>query len=345
MVTAADVARMAGVSTSTVSRVLSNSGYVSPETRSAVMSASRELGYVPNAIARGLKTQRSGLIAFLMPEILDPYFFTTLAHGVEEVANNSGYQILLGNNDENQVKERNYLELMVANAIEGMIITPTARSQKAYKILEERNIPVVFVDRVISGLRTDTVRSDDRLGAKLLVEHLAQLGHRNIALVNGDRQTSVALDREDGFREAVARAGLTPQDDLISSGPWFIDDAERRIDRLIESRRGFTAIVAANLNMAIGALRSLRRHNIRVPEDMALVSFNDLELAAEINPFLTVLSQPIYSMGRIAMGLLLERIKGQYKGEPRDVVLSPSLVVRQSCGAGLAAAKSASLAG
>jgi LacI family transcriptional regulator len=335
MVTVADVARVSGVSTSTVSRVLSKRGYASPATREAVFSAAKRLGYVPNAIARGLKTQRSGFIAFIMPESLDPFFFSTLARGVEDVANENGFQILLGNNDENQIKDRNYIDLMVANAIEGMILTPTINSERTYKVLNERGIPAVLVDRVVPGFRADTVRSDDALGARLLVGHLAGLGHRRIALVNGHLQTSVAVDRDAGFREAMQRFSLPVEEDLISAGPWFIEDAERRADAILANPQPPTAIVAANLNMAIGALRSLRRHQRRVPEDVALVSFNDLELAAEIDPFLTVLSQPIESMGRIAMGLLLERINQRYLGEPRDVVLSPKLVVRRSCGATL----------
>jgi LacI family transcriptional regulator len=337
MVTVTDVAKKAGVSTSTVSRVLSDSGYASARTRSAVLSAAKALGYVPNAIARGLKTQKSGFIAFIMPEVIDPYFFATVARGVEEIANSNGFQILLGNNDDNQLKERNYIELMVASAIEGMIITPSVDSRTAYRILADRGIPIVFVDRVVGGFGADTVRSDDYRGAKLLVDHLASLGHRRVALVNGHSRTSVAMDRAAGFKNAVVHSGLDLDERLISWGPWVIEDAERRVNELVESGAEFSAIIAGNLYMAIGTLRALRRQGLRVPEDVALVSFNDLELAAEINPFLTVLSQPIYSLGRIAMGLLLDRINGKYSGEPRDVVLSPSLVVRESCGAKLKA--------
>jgi LacI family transcriptional regulator len=333
MVTVTDVAKKAGVSTSTVSRVMSRSGYASLETRDAVFAAAKELGYVPNAIARGLKTQKSGFIAFIMPEILDAFFFTALARGVEEVANQNKFQILLGNNNEDQEKERQYVELMVANAIEGVIMTPSANySRRTYKVLEEQRIPTVLVDRTVTGFRADTVRSDDIGGAKLLVDHLVELGHQRIAFVNGNRHTSVAVDRGEGFTRAMAAAGLRADERLMSWGPWFIEDAERRVDALITSRHRFTAVVAANLYMAIGTLRALRKRQIRVPEDVSLVSFNDHDVAAELSPFLTALSQPIYSMGRIGMGLLLERIRGAYSGDPRDVVLSPTLVMRRSSG-------------
>lgn len=333
MVTVSDVAKKAGVSTSTVSRVLSQRGYASSETRDAVSAAVRELGYVPNAIARGLKTQKSGFIAFITPVVIDAFFFTTLARGVEEVANQNKFHILLGNNNEDQEKERQYVELMVANAVEGIIMTPSADySRKTYKLLEERRIPTVLVDRTVTGFQADRVRSDDAGGAKLLVDHLIDFGHRQIAFVNGNRDTSVAVDRAEGFRRAMAAAGLHVDDRLMSWGPWFIEDAERRVDALIASGHRFTAIVAANLYMAIGARRALRKARISIPEDVSLVSFNDHDVAAELSPFLTALSQPIYSMGRIAMGLLLDRINGAYSGESRDVILSPSLVVRHSSG-------------
>lgn len=333
MTTAEDVGRKAGVSVATVSRVFSQKGYVSRQTREAVLSAAEELGYFPNAIARGLKTQRSGFIAFIMPEVLDPYFFATLARGVEEVAAEHGFNLLIGNTNENPSREQSLVELMVANAVEGVIITPAGGSARSFKSLASRKIPTVFVDRTVPGFSADSVCSDDRKGAALLVEHLAQLGHKRIALINGHMNTSVARDRAAGFREAMERLGLDYQDQLVSSGLWTIESAESRMTSLLGSRENFTAVVGANLYMSIGVLRSLRQLGRSVPGDLSLVSFNDLELAAEIDPFLTVLSHPIQTMGRVAMNLLTERINGRYQGTPRALLLSPQLIVRQSTGA------------
>ncbi len=328
---ALDVGRLAGVSTATVSRVLSNRGYVSAATRAAVLSAAEELGYVPNAVARSLKTQRSGFIAFIVPEIVND-FYTTLSRGVEDVANANGFHIMLGNTDEKASKEKSYIELMVANAVEGMIIAPSSNSSRSYRLLAERRIPTVLVDRVVKGFAADTVRSDDLKGAELLTNHLLGLGHRRIALINGHPETSVAVDRDLGYRMTLERAGIAYDPALVSWGPWFTDDAERRVTRMLADGLGATAVIGGNIFMTIGTIRALRAKGIVVPRDMALVSFNDLDLAAEIDPFLTVLSQPIYSMGRIAMGLLIDRIRDKAAEPAREVVLSPSLVVRRSCG-------------
>jgi len=214
-----------------------------------------------------------------------------------------------------------------------IIMTPSVHASRGYKQLADRGTPTVIVDRAAPGFDSDTVRSDDRYGAELLVEHLAGLGHERIALVNGHIATSVAADRDAGFRAAMKRAGLQVDDRLISHGTWFIEDAERRVDELLaRERRDFSAIIATNLYMTIGSMRALRRHRVRVPEDIALVSFNDLDLAAEIDPFLTALQQPIYNMGRMAMTLLLDRIQKRYAGKSRHIQERPTLTVRRSCG-------------
>jgi len=184
-------------------------------------------------------------------------------------------------------------------------------------------------------MSADIVRGDSFGGALVLTEHLIGLGHRDIALINGHPQTSSATDREAGFREAMRRAGIAVDDRRLSSGTWFIEDAEARVNRMLDSKVPVTAIFGANNFMAIGALRALRSRGLRVPEDLALVSFDDVEVAADINPFLTVMAQPAYSMGKLAMSFLLERIERKYLGEPRELVLTPRLTVRTSCGASL----------
>lgn len=328
---ALDVGRLAGVSTATVSRVLSNRGYVRAATRAGVLSAADKLGYVPNAVARSLKTHRSGLIAFIVPEIIND-FYTTLSRGVEDVANASGFHIMLGNTDEKPSKEKSYIDLMVANAVEGIIIAPSSTSSKSYRLLAERNIPTVLVDRVVKGFVSDTVRSDDRKGAELLTDHLLSLGHRRIALINGHPETSVAIDRDASYRATLARAGIDYDPALVSWGPWFVEDADRRVEEMLSNGVKFSAVIGANIFMTVGSIRALRRRGLIVPDDIALVSFNDLDLAAEIDPFLTALSQPIYTMGRIAMGLLIDRIQQKDSQSVRDVKLEPSLIVRRSCG-------------
>lgn len=337
LVTIEDVGRYAGVSPATVSRVLSDSGYVSAKARQRVLDAVRELDYVPNAMARGLKTRRSGSLALLVPEIING-FYTTLSRGAEDVASESGYQLILGNTDEKPEKERAYVELMAASRVEGVIVASTGRSKKPLKPLIDHKIPTVLVDRVVDGFDVDIVRGDNYNGAVTLTKHLIALGHDRIALVNGDARTSAATERLAGYQAALEQAGIAYDESRVSNGDWFIEDAERRVELMLGSGVPFTAVFGANNFMAIGALRALRRRGLRVPEDVALVSFDDIEIAAEIDPFLTVMAQPAYAMGRLAMNMLLERIGGKYDGAARDLVLTPKLVVRRSCGSAMPAA-------
>ena len=332
MATIQDIARRAGVSTATVSRVISGRGYVSPASREQVLAAADELAYVPNGLARGLKTQRSGLIALLVPEIVNS-FYTTISRGVEDVANASGLQVILGNTDESVAKERAYVELMISTRVDGVIIAPAGRTANPLKPLLASTVPTVLVDRSVAGFPADVVRGDSMTGARTLTRHLLAFGHRRIALINGHRDTSVARDREAGFRAALADAHVEIEERLISSGTWFIEDAETRAGVILDADRPPTAILAANNFMAIGALRSLRERACRVPEDVALACFDDIPDAAEVDPFLTAMAQPAYTMGTLAMQLLLERISGTFRGSPREIILSSQLLIRRSCGA------------
>ncbi len=274
------------------------------------------------------------MIAFIVPEITND-FYTTLSRGVEDVANANGFHIVIGNTDEDVAKERSYIELMVASAVEGVIIAPSSTSSKAFRLLSKRSVPTVLVDRTVKGFVSDTVRSNDEMGCALLAEHLIGLGHRRIALINGHPETSVAVEREAGYRRTLQENGIEYDPSLVSWGSWFIEDAERQPGEMLSGHVRFTAMIGANIFMTVGAIRALRRHDLSIPGDIALVSFNDFELAAEVYPFLTALSHPIYTMGRISMALFVERIRGNMRGETRDVVLSPSLIVRRSCGSHL----------
>ncbi|MEA2524740.1 MAG: LacI family transcriptional regulator, partial [Thermomicrobiales bacterium] len=195
MSTISEVARRAGVSSATVSRVVSNRGYVSAETRAKVLKAVEELDFVPNAMARGLKTKQSRLIALLVPEIVNS-FYTTIARGVEDVANEHGFQVILGNTDESTVKEKTYVDLMVANHIDGIILAPAGRSGRHLKALQAREVPAIVVDRSVEGFKADFVRGDSVNGALQLTQHLLGLNHWQIVFINGHPETSSARDRE-----------------------------------------------------------------------------------------------------------------------------------------------------
>jgi LacI family transcriptional regulator len=326
-----DVARQAGLSVATVSRALSGRGYVSAGSKERVLAAVESLGYVPNGLARGLKTQRSGLVALLVPEIMNS-FYTTLSRGVEDVANAHGLQVILGNTDESLAKERAYVDLMTSTRVEGVILAPAGDSRETLGVLASQSVPTVLIDRTVPDYSGDLVRGDSIAGAHDLTRHLLTLGHRRIALINGHPDTSVAQERATGFQMALAEAHIPGNACPISFGTWFAEDAAARTGDLLDAPEPPTAILAANTFMAIGALRALRQRGRHVPEHVALACFDDIEDAAEIEPFLTALAQPAYSMGEVAMRFLLERISGEYDGTGREIVLPPALLVRRSCG-------------
>jgi DNA-binding LacI/PurR family transcriptional regulator len=287
-----------------------------------------------------LKTRRAGLVALLVPEIVNTYY-TTMVRGAEDVANAHGLLVIVGNTDEGVVKQERYIQLMVSR-VDGMIIVPAGRGGEDLQLLLDHHAPTVLIDRFVEGFPADSIRGDQFGGALTLTQHLLALGHRQIAFVTTNRDTTTAREREAGFRLALSAAGHPVDDRLVSAGTWLSEDAETRVAALMDAEVSFSAIVAANTSMAIGALAALRARGRRVPEDVALVCFADIEVAAEIDPFLTVMAYPAYAMGAQAMQLLMERITHSQEGPPREIVLRPRLVVRRSCGASLASGTPAS---
>ncbi len=335
-----EVSKRAGVSIATVSRVLSNRGYVSEAARVAVLRAAEELHYIPNVMARGLKTKRSGLVALLVPQIVSTYFVYA-ARGIEDVANKNGYHLIICNTDDSLEKQRAYIDLLIGSSVDGVIVASVNRSPRPLQPLLQRDIPVVLVDRFVDDFPADIVRGDSINGMRTLTEHLLDLGHRRIALVNGDMETYPARDRLVGFQAALRERGIVGDDRLVTHGTWLVQDAERRVDELIRRKVPFSAVLGANSFMSVGAMRALRRHGFAVPGDIALAGFDDVEIASDLDPFLTVLTQPVYTMGSFAMNMLLERMNESYSGPPRDVVLAPWLIVRRSSGARVSVAEEA----
>lgn len=332
MPTIRDVAERAGVSTATVSRALNGRGYSSAAVRERVRAAADVLGYVPNALARGLKTRQSRLVGLLVPELVDP-FFAVLAQGVERVASAEGFQVLLGVSLGDPGREAAYLDLMLAHRVDGVLISPAREPEPPVRRLMDAGVCAVVVDDAPALPMIDAVRADNVGGVRLLTEHLLGFGHRRVALLNGRAGSTPARERERGFRLALARARVAPDERLIVPGQWAADDAACRMTALLGASEPPTAVVTASALIAVGALRALREAGVRVPEDVAVVSFDDVPFAADIDPFLTAAAQPATALSRLAATMLLERIAGIAIGPPRAVVLPTTLVVRRSCGA------------
>ncbi len=336
MPTISDVARQAGVSPATVSRVLQGATNVHPETRERVEQAIAELGYVPSAVARGLRSKRTGSLALVVPDITNP-FWTTVVRGVEDIAHEHDYSVLLGNTDENPIKQQRYLNFLVGQRVDGVIIAPYDSDAGKLDILRRRNIPTVIVDRRIEGWDVDSVMGDSLAGARALVQHLIGLGHRRIAIISGPSLTSTAEDRVAGYCLALAEAGIPLDPRLIRRGEYRAASGAEQTYQLLDEGLNPTAIFAGNNTIALGVIEALVKRGIRIPQDMALVSFDDLPNTSQLFPFLTVMAQPAYDLGVNAAQLLLSRLNSDGSLRPRHVVLPPRLIVRHSCGSKLTA--------
>jgi LacI family transcriptional regulator len=330
MVTIQDVARKAGVAPITVSRVVNNSGYVAHAVRVRVETAVAELGYVPNAVARSLRSRRSNTLALVLTDITNP-FFTTVARGVEDAANQAGVMVILCNTDEQEDKEQAYLQLLLQKRVDGVLLVPTSHTADSVRVIRQYGTAVVVLDRRVQDVDVDVVRCDSEQGAYALGCLLLSLGHRQFAVLAGPPGISTSEDRIQGFRRALREVGAQGYCQVYhgeftqASGTAMTHAA-----MAIEARP--TAIFAANNFLTIGALAALHEAAIRVPEEVALVGFDDLPAPLVTFPFLTVVAQPAYEMGKTAVELLLRRLKEGTESEYREIILDSELMIRASSG-------------
>ena len=329
-----DVARLSGVSSMTVSRVINGSERVSPETRQRVEQAVAELGYVPSRLARGLSRQKTGTLALIVPDMANP-FFTLIVRGAEDVARRADHRIILCDTRSDLTIEREGIEEMIAHRVDGIAIAPVSdRSRSHLRRLAKFGVPFVLIDRTVPGVDCDVVIGDSVGGARRLVDHLISLGHRRIGLIVESDEVSTARDRRQGYMQAIEAAGLPIDPSLIvraTVDPTGGSDGMRRLLAL-EDRP--TAVFTVNNLVALGAIEAVRAHGLEVPDDVALVCFDDIEYASRLYPFLTVMAQPAETLGTLGTQLLLERIEGRGPEQNRVVVLPAQFVVRRSCGAG-----------
>jgi LacI family transcriptional regulator len=323
-----DVAKRAGVAPITVSRVVNNNGYVSEETRRRVEAAILELDYVPNALGSSLRSKRTQTLALVLTDITNP-FWTTVARGVEDAANKRGYHIIIGNTDESSRKQEEYLMFLRQKQVDGFLLVPT--STQTPNILTKRGVPVVVLDRHFPDNRIDSVRGDSIGGAFDLTNHLLALGHRCISVITGRHDHSTAVDRVTGALQAFEQAGIG-ESPLVFWGNYDQESGYEFTRKALLTEPPPTAIFATNNFLAIGVMRALRDANLRVPEDISVVAFDDLPPAITIDPFFTVAAQPAYEMGRQATELLLSRLNDDGPKGPQEIVLPVEIIVRKSSG-------------
>lgn len=327
-----DVAARARVSVATVSRVVNRSPHrVHPATRRRVLAAVRALGYDANIIAQGLKKRSTRTVALIVPDISNP-FFPAIARGIEDAARARGYAVLLCNTYEDLERERAYLTLLAKRMVDGVIFATVGSNTAHLRVLRREARPVVLVARDVEGLRIDTVLVDNYRGEFEATTHLLGLGHRRIVHITGPTTLHVAAERRRGYLEALTAAGIPSSDGIVVEGDFAAEGGRRAVAGLLERGVPFTAVAAANDLMAIGAMEALRAAGRAVPQDAAVVGFDDITFASLVSPALTTVAQPKYRMGQMAMERLLQLMDGKDR-DPRQTVLSPQLVVRESCGA------------
>jgi LacI family transcriptional regulator len=325
-----DIAKRAGVAPITVSRVINNSGYVSQSTRERVEAAVKELGYVPNTIARGLRSKRTHTLALVVTDITNPYF-TSMARGVEDVAGASNYTVIYCNTDESETKEEKYANMLAQRQVDGVLLVPSRGNVKTIQFLKSNDINVVVLDRRVSGEGADVVYSDSKNGASRLTKLLIGLGHKRIAIIAGTRDVSTSEDRVYGYQQALSEAGLGGNE-IIYYGAFNEQSGYQLANQAMMQNPKPTAIFGGNNFVAMGAIKALHNLGLDVPGDVSVVSFDDLPEFMFMKPFLTVARQPSYEMGRLAAELLLKRITGEMTEEHREFVLPVEIVVRESSG-------------
>ena len=326
-----DVAKRAGVAPITVSRCINNSGYCSPEKRARIEAAIDELGFVPNRLATGLRSKRTFTLALVLTDITNP-FFTTIARGVEDIASKAGYTVIFCNTDESVTKEQMYLHMILEKRVDGILLVPALNGIEAVRLIKKHETQVVVIDRRLQDLQTDVVRCDSEAGAYNLTRLLLSLGHREIAILNGPRGVSTAEDRLAGYRRALAEAGIGPNKEYEFSGTFTQESGREMALQAMGAKNKPSAVFATNNFIAIGAIKAFQEMTRRVPEDVALVGFDDLPSSLVTFPFLTVAAQPAYEMGKKAIEILLGRLDGRLNGKYQEVVLPADIVVRQSSG-------------
>lgn len=324
-----DVARVAGVHPGTVSRALNpaTEALVRDETVQRVRQVAEELGYRPNPLARGLKTNRSYTVGVLVPDIQNP-LFPPIIRGIDDRLGEAGYTPLIANTDNDPVRERVDLETMRARQVDGFVAATARADHELLAEIAASGTPLVLVNRRVEDGSLPSATADDHAGARLAVEHLVALGHRQIAHLAGPQDVSTGRARYEGFCDAMREAGLEPS--LVREGRAFTEpEGARLCEELLDADAPFTGIVAGNDLMALGCYDVFAARAIDCPGEVSVVGFNDMPFADRFSPPLTTIGIPHYEIGVAAAELLLERLHDG-SSQPREVVLPAELIVRGS---------------
>jgi LacI family transcriptional regulator len=326
-----EVAERAGVSLGTVSNVLNKPEIVAEETRNRVLHAIEEIGFVRNGSARQLRAGQSQYIGLVVLDVTNP-FFTEVARGVEDAANEAGYVVILCNSDDSLEKEGHYLHVLEEQRARGLLITPVQNDVSYLQRLRQRGIGVVLLDRSSRTKEMCSVAVDDVRGGELATIHLLEQGHRQLAFVNGPLSIRQCADRRRGMRRAMRAAGLDPDESIIEMSVSMLNakSGEAAVEEFLNASRKATAVVCANDMLALGVMRGLTRNSVSIPGDIALVGYDDVDFASILATPLTSVRQPKYQLGRTAAQLLIDEALNPTEHQHKQVMYQPELIVRES---------------
>jgi LacI family transcriptional regulator/LacI family repressor for deo operon, udp, cdd, tsx, nupC, and nupG len=321
-----DIARKAGVSIATVSRVLNNNGNVNEVTRAKVLKAIKDLKYHPSRVAKRLrsKSASSNMLGVLIPDIQNPFYVDVL-RGIEETAYTRNYAIIMCNYGQDEKKEKLYLEILESEAIDGLIAAPAREDDPLLKKMVREGLPVVCVDRGLEGVDVDTVVVDNREGAFRAVDFLFQSGYKRIAYISGLPSIPTSRQREMGYRDAHQHNQLAVDEDLIKHGDSKYDSGLNLCRELLRMQDPPDAILAGNNLITLGALETIHKMGWKVPGDIAIVGFDDMIWSNSLNPPLSAVRQPAWEIGKRAGELLIQRIE-----EPGRACIQMILMKRSS---------------
>lgn len=330
MSTIRDVAKLAGVSVSTVSRVINQSGYVNKETEEKVREAIEKLDYKPNTVARGLVNKKTKTIALIIPDITNP-FFPKLARAIEDTVNELGYSVILGNTDGSSRKRDEYIHIMKNRYVDGMIFASHPLLEYDMEDLKQIGMPYVIVGGVKNSYNEFlNIGTDNFNGAVMAVEHLLEIGCKHIAHISGPKDKQISYDRYLGYKQTLEKRGMF-NSDYIMQGYYDIDSGQKIAKLLLESYPQIDGIFAANDLMALGALNTLINMKKRVPQDVALIGFDDIPLIGYTVPSISTIAQPVDQIGRVAVQRLIGLIENKKEFLTKfNNKLQPKLICRES---------------
>ena len=328
-VTIKDIANLAGVSKTTVSKVINNKDYsISKSTRDKIIQIMKEQNYIPNKIAQGLVTKRTKTIGLLIPDIRNP-FFTDISRGCEDFARENGYNIIFCNTDEDYEKESQCVSMLCEKMVDGIILAPSSNKIYEKEIYATLEIPVVLVDKNIDiQSAKGVVKVDNKNGTYESTKHLINEGHKEILYLSGPLKNDIAKERLNGYIRALEKNNLVFKEENIIEGKYKYKWSYEYIKSL--DRINFSALCCANDLIAIGAIQALKDRNIKVPDDISVVGFDDIETAQLTNPSLTTVRQPAYEMGKKASEMLINILNDENINIEEVITFKPQLIVRNS---------------